>query len=64
MVPWLKTDRVLILLGSAGRLPHAGAREKYRREASMILPLPRRRSIDEREAASPQAGIGYGRGRN
>ena len=45
------------------RKAHGEAYERYRREAPMILPLPRRPSIDDRRAVAPRADVGYGQSR-
>jgi protein-S-isoprenylcysteine O-methyltransferase Ste14 len=45
------------------RKAHGEAYERYRRETSMILPLPRRDSIDDSPAAASQTDVGYGRSR-
>jgi protein-S-isoprenylcysteine O-methyltransferase Ste14 len=45
------------------RRAHGEAYERYRRETSLILPLPRRNSIDDPAVAAPQTDAGYGRSR-
>jgi protein-S-isoprenylcysteine O-methyltransferase Ste14 len=44
------------------RRAHGEAWLRYRQEASMILPLPRRKPADDLPASAPQAGAGYGQG--
>ena len=44
------------------RRAHGEAYLRYRREASMILPLPRHRPVDDLPASAPRAGAGYGQG--